>query len=213
MTKYANGEFVTICADPPWQYGDKLRMSSTKRSASDNYDTMTVPEICGLRKVELESNPLNVRDTIADHAIASTAFLFLWVTNSFLLDGSGVTVCKAWGFQPKQLITWVKGRVSATKAPDSDGDLVAVARLRYQIGMGHYTRGATEHVILGVKGRTPTKLIKDRGLPNVFLEPKGGHSEKPEAFYEGVEKLVPGPYLELFARRERPGWITWGNQL
>jgi N6-adenosine-specific RNA methylase IME4 len=22
-----------------------------------------------------------------------------------------------------------------------------------------------------------------------------------------------GPYLELFARRERPGWTTWGDEI
>jgi N6-adenosine-specific RNA methylase IME4 len=27
-----------------------------------------------------------------------------------------------------------------------------------------------------------------------------------------VERAVPGPYLELFARRQRLGWDTWGNE-
>ena len=39
------------------------------------------------------------------------------------------------------------------------------------------------------------------------------HSEKPEVFYRIVERMSPGPYLELFARRERPGWRTLGDAI
>jgi hypothetical protein len=27
-----------------------------------------------------------------------------------------------------------------------------------------------------------------------------------------VEQVSPGPYLEMFARRNRLGWETWGNE-
>lgn len=42
--------------------------------------------------------------------------------------------------------------------------------------------------------------------------PRGAHSAKPEAFLDIVESVSPGPYLELFARRDRLGWDTWGNE-
>ena len=29
---------------------------------------------------------------------------------------------------------------------------------------------------------------------------------------ERIERLLPGPYLEMFARQSRPGWDRWGNQ-
>jgi N6-adenosine-specific RNA methylase IME4 len=41
---------------------------------------------------------------------------------------------------------------------------------------------------------------------------RGAHSAKPEAFLDMVEQVSPGPYLELFARRQRLGWDTWGNE-
>jgi N6-adenosine-specific RNA methylase IME4 len=41
---------------------------------------------------------------------------------------------------------------------------------------------------------------------------RGAHSAKPEAFLDLVEQVSPGPYLELFARRNRLGWDTWGNE-
>ena len=45
-----------------------------------------------------------------------------------------------------------------------------------------------------------------------FIWPRGKHSAKPEAFMDMVEQVSPGPYLELFARRNRLGWDTWGNE-
>ncbi len=38
------------------------------------------------------------------------------------------------------------------------------------------------------------------------------HSRKPDGIHERIERLVAGPYLELFARQQRPGWTVWGNQ-
>ena len=43
--------------------------------------------------------------------------------------------------------------------------------------------------------------------------PRGKHSVKPEAFQDIVENVSPGPYLELFARRKRPNWAVWGNEV
>lgn len=45
-----------------------------------------------------------------------------------------------------------------------------------------------------------------------FAWPRGPHSQKPEAFLDMVEQVSPGPYLEMFARRQRLGWDTWGNE-
>jgi hypothetical protein len=49
---------------------------------------------------------------------------------------------------------------------------------------------------------------------SVFRALKGSqhHSRKPDAFLDMVEQVSPGPYLEMFARRQRLGWDTWGDQ-
>ena len=31
--------------------------------------------------------------------------------------------------------------------------------------------------------------------------------------YDIVEECSFGPYLELFARTPRPGWVQWGNEI
>jgi N6-adenosine-specific RNA methylase IME4 len=37
------------------------------------------------------------------------------------------------------------------------------------------------------------------------------HSRKPDEAYEGIERLVEGPYIELFARQQRRGWTSLGG--
>jgi N6-adenosine-specific RNA methylase IME4 len=50
-------------------------------------------------------------------------------------------------------------------------------------------------------------------VPQPVLAPVGEHSEKPEEVRRRIERLFPGPYLELFARKPVPGWTTWGNEI
>lgn len=116
---------------------------------------------------------------------AANAHLYLWVTNSFFEDG--FALMRSWGFTYKTCLTWCKP----------------------QIGMGNYFRATTEHVLFGVRGTLGT-LRKD--IPTHFIADRTKHSAKPESFYDIVEKSSPGPWLEMFARRRRMGWHTWGNE-
>jgi hypothetical protein len=50
-------------------------------------------------------------------------------------------------------------------------------------------------------------------VPQLILAPRREHSRKPDEAYERIEALVPGPYLELFARAPRAGWYSWGYEV
>lgn len=117
--------------------------------------------------------------------LADDAHLYLWTTNGFLREAFDVV--DAWGFTYKTCLTWVKP----------------------QMGMGNYFRSSTEHILFGVRGSLRTL---DRALVNWFNAPRGKHSAKPDSFYDLVEKASPGPYFEMFARRRRLGWATWGYE-
>ena len=80
--------------------------------------------------------------------------------------------------------------------------------LKLQIGGGHYLRGAQELCLFAA--RDQTGLVRD--VPNVIFAPRTKHSAKPDELLEIAERLSPGPRLEMFARRARPGWVAWGNQ-
>jgi N6-adenosine-specific RNA methylase IME4 len=116
---------------------------------------------------------------------ADDAHLYCWVTNGFVRDG--FDLLDAWGFEYKTMLTWVKPHM----------------------GVGKWFRSATEHVLFAVRGHLPTQR---RDVINWFEAPRGKHSEKPDCFFSIVEATSPGPFLEMFARRRRAGWSSWGNE-
>ena len=67
------------------------------------------------------------------------------------------------------------------------------------------------HPLIPANG--PSLKIPCTSQPNVCVLPIQDHSHKPEEFYDIVERVSPGPYLELFARRRRHGWTAWGNEI
>jgi N6-adenosine-specific RNA methylase IME4 len=182
--------YRTIVADPPWPYDDpggSLRARPEHRPSSwDNVVTGSVSasdRYGSMSIAELCALAPDVEDE---------AHLYLWTTNAFMVEAH--EIARAWGFNPKTICTW--GKVK----PDGSASMKT----------GHYFRGATEHVVFAVRGRLP--FPSDQPTPTLWLWPRLSHSEKPDAFYDLVEQVSPGPYLELFARRQRLGWNTWGDE-
>jgi len=109
---------------------------------------------------------------------------WLWCTAAALRYG--YEVLEAWGFTPRSIFTWVKPRFT----------------------LGVYLRNATEFMLFGTRGKAPVQF-KGQGSWGFF--PLQKHSQKPEEQYAIIERLSPGPYLELFARRKQKGWSVWGD--
>jgi N6-adenosine-specific RNA methylase IME4 len=76
--------------------------------------------------------------------------------------------------------------------------------------MGYYTRQQTELCLLATRGKP---AVRDRGVRQLIIAPRREHSRKPDEQYERIERLVDGPYLEMFARQKWPGWDSWGNEV
>jgi N6-adenosine-specific RNA methylase IME4 len=128
-------------------------------------------------------------------ASCEVAHLYLWVPNALLPEG--LNVMSAWGFQYKSNIVWHKIR----KDGGSDGR-----------GVGFYFRNVTELVLFGTRGKNARTLQPGRTQVNYVKSRKREHSRKPDEQYELIESCSRGPFLELFARGQRQGWETWGNQ-
>ncbi len=128
-------------------------------------------------------------------AADDTAHLYLWVPNALLPDG--LEVMKAWGFTYKSNLIWHKLR----KDGGSDGR-----------GVGFYFRNVTEIILFGVRGKNARTLSPGRSQVNYIGTRKREHSRKPDEQYDLIQSCSPGPFLEMFARGERPGWAIWGNQ-
>ncbi len=124
---------------------------------------------------------------------ADDCALFLWAVMPQLPEA--LKVIEAWGFEYKTCaFTWVK----TTK----DGSRPAT-------GMGYWTRANAEICLLATRG-SPKRINAD--VPQVIMSPRTEHSRKPDEAAERIERLVAGPYIELFARAPRKGWKRWGNQ-
>lgn len=126
---------------------------------------------------------------------ASQSHLYLWVPNALIAEG--LDVMKAWGFTYKTNLVWYKIRYDG--GPDGRG-------------VGFYFRNVTELILFGVRGSLRTSAPGRRQV-NLIADHKREHSRKPDELYRIIEECSPGPYLELFARHRRPGWIQWGDEL
>lgn len=187
--------FSTVVADPPWPYatpGKGPLAAGTRSNKEAWHGSLTGNDVRARYKVmsigEIQALPV-------DKVLRANAHLYLWTTNAFLVEAH--EVARQWGFRPVTLITWTKMKAGGSSEPS--------------MKTGYYFRGATEHVIFGVRGSL--KLRSPRAVSTAFLHPRTPHSVKPEAFYQLVRRCSPGPYLELFARRARSGWAVWGDEV
>ena len=139
----------------------------------------------GMTLTELEAVPVR---RIAD----KDAILFLWATVPMLPEA--IILLHSWGFKYKTEITWIKlGRM----------------------GLGYWFRGNNEKLLIGVRGHIPPFRHQHK---NYMLEFPSRHSAKPSVFHRLVEDAIKGsiPHprkIELFARRELPGWTCVGNEI
>lgn len=176
------GHYAAIAADPAWQW-KAWSKKGEGRSARRHYELMSVEAIIALPVAELA---------------ARDCALFLWATGPML--PSALQVMQAWGFKYKTIVfSWTKTttRTDGTWAP------------KYHMALGYWSRANVEICLLGTRGK-PRRTAKD--VRQLIVAPRREHSRKPEQFFASVERLVPGPYLELFSREARPGWSAWGNE-
>ena len=178
--------YHTIVADPPWPYPDDHRgwaVGVGARSWRNGNRARTKMPYPSMALSEIED--LAVSDLAADDA-----HLYLWTTTRHL--HAAFHVVDAWQFRHSQTLVWAK------------------------TPLGSFLGGAfganVEFVLFCRRGSLATS---SRHSSAWFEWPRAGvgsHSRKPDAFLDLVEQTSPGPYLELFARRQRLGWDTWGNE-
>lgn len=118
--------------------------------------------------------------------VKDQAHLHLWTTNAFLFECP--KILEAWGFEYKGVFVWVKN----------------------QMGIGNYWRVSHEFMILGVRGGL---RFFDNSQMSWVLTNRTKHSTKPEIVANTIEKISPGPYLELFGRQTRENWTVWGDEI
>jgi N6-adenosine-specific RNA methylase IME4 len=177
--------FGAILADPPWSF-QTFSGPAVPARGEQPYKTMATEDLIAMP---------------VQSVAAPDAVLFLWITWPMLLDG--LEVIRAWGFKYKTCaFAWMK----------ADGTQLNMFPEHYSVraGMGYWTMANSEVCLLATRGQ-PKRLNAD--VRQGIIEPRREHSRKPDCVHGRIERLVPGPYLELFARQERPNWTAWGNEV
>lgn len=156
---------------------------SLPANGAPQYPTMTFEDLCEL--------PVN---DWAD----KNCLLAMWCTWPMMPEG--VKLVEKWGFDYITGIPWIK-------------TIPSTGEIRCNIGF--WTLTTSEYIILARKGKvSPPKKDKKRGLlvgeDRQFYSPINKHSTKPEDIQTWIENRFTGPYLELFARRNRENWTCWG---
>jgi N6-adenosine-specific RNA methylase IME4 len=178
-------KFGVIFADPPWAYRN---FSSTLNGAAQaHYDLMSTRDMGPIR---------------ADRWAAENCVLAMWATWPKLDEA--LWLVRRWRFNYVSVIPWIKTVEGGIKR-----------------GIGFWSMGCSEPLLICTRGEpkrrrgavTPLGLFTDGPEgQRIFYAPRGRHSEKPEEVQDWFEDLLTGPFLELFARRPRPGWTTWGRE-
>lgn len=190
------GKYNVILADPPvpFEVWGKRPGGTDSRSAEAHYSTMTWADLNGLGP--------HIEAVSADNAC-----LFLWMCQPLLIET--LEMARQWGYSYRtKAFSWVK---------------TYQTRSTFFVGMGYWTRANTEDVLLFTRGN-PKRVHKDvyqvlatlENTPDetpAVIAPMTRHSEKPSEVHDRIERLVSGPFLELFARKRRDGWATLGNEL
>ena len=193
VTDLTKGEYGTILADPPWPYqSPRAIVGNGGRGAADG-KAQNIIQV----DVSTHYDTMSIADLKklpVKQLVAQNAHLYLWTTNSFIVEAH--EVAKAWGFVPKTILTWVKVHKENANKPS--------------MKTGYWYRSATEHIVFCVRGKL---RLAGPAMPTAYLLPRLPHSVKPNYFYKLIEQESPGPYLELFATKERLGWDAWGNAL
>lgn len=182
--------YRVIYADPAWGFktyaGSHIAPHRTKE---EPYPTMTRDELLAL--------------PVADLA-AKDCCLVMWILGSHV--DQAFELAKTWGFEfNTDLFYWVKtGKHDQAVRP---------------IGMGHWTRKQVEPCFLFTKGKPSREdkgvrqLIETEEFDPVIYAPRREHSRKPDETRDRIERLISGPYVELFSRQSKLGWHSWGNQI
>lgn len=190
-------QYDIIYLDPPWKYKDNK--SNLPKLGGKTYPVMTLQE--------LKQIPI--------YKIAKkNCYIFMWAVKPMLPEAFDlISSWKQYGFEYKTTpFEWIKLNPS-TELPttiqiDEHGNGNVYS------GLGHYTNGNIEDVLLVKRGDTIERICKAVKQP--IFWPRGKHSEKPQEIKRRIEKMLGQDLqkIELFAREKfNDGWDYWGNDI
>ena len=228
-------KFTVIVADPPWNFKDSLSMSDVARGAQANYSTMTISKIKGL-PVNTLADPngsvlaLWIPSSLLQEGLDTMKAwgfnhkqTYVWVKVKKTAFGEDFKRAKKDLKETFKFLTTDGWKKKALTSHIRDYSLSYAGRFTFLVGrlseilsfgMGRLFRQTHEICLIGTNNNKIYKKLLNKSQRSVSFGENLKHSAKPEHLQESLELMFPNQnYLELFARRIRPGWTCLGNEI
>lgn len=176
---------------------EKTLVKKEIEPASGEYDVIVIDPPWPMKKIERDVRPNQYGFDYKEMSIseitglkipaAKNAHIFLWTTQKYL--PIGFQILNGWNVRYVCTFTWHK-----------PGGFQPVGLPQYNC----------EFVLYGRMG-TP-EFYSTKAFPVCFDAPRGRHSEKPDEFYSMIKNATHGKRLNMFARKERDGFDSWGDE-
>ncbi len=176
--------YRTVVVDPPWP-SPKAWQGKKERYSARDYKHLTIPQIrsLGIPDIAEADSHLYIWSIQSKDSHKKSLDTKMFLEHSFDL-------ARHWGYRPMNLITWGK------TGP----------------GTGNYFQVNSEFILFAVRGSLPG-LKTGEQRPTWFEASRLEPSEKPDEAYELIERVSPGPRIDIFARKPRGGWDVWGDEV
>jgi len=190
-----SGKYAVVYADPPWRYIPNIPDRRRTRQGRTVVGTRIRAKNSSPDNHYQTMDPLEIAAMDVGRVAADDAWLLMWFVWSKMKEA--IHVCEAWGFRCANVpFVWVK-------TSPTTGRPVA--------GQGMTTRMGCEGCLVGKRGSLRRRAFD---VDQVIMAPRTKHSEKPHAVRAGIEALLGDvARIELFARKEYPGWDQMGDQV
>lgn len=178
------GPYDVVLMDPPWAYtGQQDKWGA----AAKFYPTHTLDVIQTLPLVPM---------------LSKKAVIFCWTTGPKLEES--VLLLRSWGLHYRGVaFVWVKTKLDGKTPIGAQGVRPSIVKPLTELVLAAST----------VPSGRPLPLSNEAICQTVFA-PKSAHSVKPDTVQDRIDLMYPtARKIELFARRQRPGWDSWGNEI
>ncbi len=222
-------KFDVIIADFPYNFSDRLSMSDVARGAAANYKTMSKQDLLSLQLNDIASAdgailamwvPSSMLQDGLD-LMRNYGFQFkqtyIWVKNKkeplkdLRLDlNKAVISAMNLGKLPGNEI---KKEIKNFALAISDRTKSFIFNDSLGFGLGRLFRQSHEICLLGINNTKIYKKLKNKSQRSVSFAENLKHSSKPENLQDSLDLMFPTcSKVELFARRQRPGFLCLGNE-
>lgn len=176
-----------------WPFGDLQPFSGTLLAIDPPWPFVLYSDAGSEKSASAHYQTMSMEEIAAlpvGHLAQGDCLVLLWATGAILPEA--IDILRGWGAVYKSEMVWVKRTKNG----------------KIRVGTGYRCRSMHEPVLIGTYGNPVHKPF-----PSVFDGLARRHSEKPEEFYEMCERHMPNAKkIELFSRRSRKGWQTFGDQ-